>query len=77
VETAFVESSCDRFTFDQELDFEAWQQDFVEHPDSQFGLADGETPHLGPGTPTRGTAGRVETLIILPLRNRPELHAAP
>ena len=35
----------ERLVFDEELDFEAGQQDFVEHPDDQFVLTNGEAPH--------------------------------
>jgi len=35
----------ERLAFDEEFDFETGRQGFVEHPDDQFGLADGETPH--------------------------------
>ena len=31
--------------FYDELDFEAWKQDFVEDPDEQLVLTDGEAPH--------------------------------
>ena len=31
--------------FDNELDLETGQQDLVEHPDDQFVLTDGQTPH--------------------------------
>ncbi len=55
VQAAFMEPSRNGFTFNQELDFEAGQQDLVEHPDGQFGLANGETPHLRLGTPTGDT----------------------
>jgi hypothetical protein len=33
--------------FDDELDFESRQQDLVEHPDDEFVLTDGQTPHRG------------------------------
>ena len=45
VEPAVVQAAGERLAFDEELDFEAGQQDLVEHPDGQLGLADGETPH--------------------------------
>jgi hypothetical protein len=34
-----------RLSLDDEIHLEAGQQDFVEHPDGQLGLANGETPH--------------------------------
>ena len=40
-----VQTPRQRPAFDDELDLEAGQQDFVEHPDDQLVLADGETPH--------------------------------
>ena len=45
VQTAVVQAARERLAFDQELDFEAGQQDLVEHPDRQLRLADRETPH--------------------------------
>ena len=36
-----VEAPRERPAFDDELDLEAGQQDFVEHPDDQFVLTDG------------------------------------
>ena len=45
VQPAVVEAAGERLALDQELDFEAGQQDLVEHPDDQLGLTDGETPH--------------------------------
>ena len=45
VQTAVVQATRERLALDQELDFEAGQQDLVEHPDGQLRLADGETPH--------------------------------
>ena len=65
VQPAVVQPARERLAFDQELDFEAGQQDLVEHPDGQLRLADGETPH------SRARACRMEnprhrrqTLII-------------
>jgi hypothetical protein len=52
-QAAVVEAPGDRFGFNQELDLEARQQDLVQHPGRQLGLADGETPHLRLGTPTK------------------------
>ena len=45
VQTTVVQAARERLAFDQELDFEAGQQDLVEHPDRQLRLAGGETPH--------------------------------
>jgi hypothetical protein len=36
-----VKAARQHAAVDDELDFEAGQQDFVEHPDDQFVLADG------------------------------------
>ena len=36
-----VEAARERPVLDDELDFEAGQQDLVEHPDDQFVLTDG------------------------------------
>ena len=41
VDAGVVESPRERPVFDDELDFEAGQQDLVEHPDDQFVLTDG------------------------------------
>ena len=46
VHARVVQAAGERLAFDEELDFEAGQQDLVEHPDDQLGLADGEAPHL-------------------------------
>ena len=45
VQAGVMQPAGERLALDEELDFEAGQQDFVEHPDDQLGLADGETPH--------------------------------
>ena len=45
VQTGVVQPAGERLALDEKFDFEAGQQDFVEHPDDQLGLADGETPH--------------------------------
>ena len=45
VQPAVVEAAGKRLALDQELDFEAGQQDLIEHPDGQLRLTDGETPH--------------------------------
>ena len=45
VQAAVVQAARERLALDEELDFEAGQQDLVEHPDGQLGLADGEAPH--------------------------------
>ena len=42
---AVVETTRNGLALDQELDFEAGQQDLIEHPDGQLRLTDGETPH--------------------------------
>jgi hypothetical protein len=34
-----------QLAFDEEVDLEAGHQGFIEHPDDQLGLADGDTPH--------------------------------
>jgi hypothetical protein len=36
-----MQPAGERLAFDDELHVEAGQQDFVEHPDDQFVLADG------------------------------------
>ena len=41
VDPGLMEPSRERPVLDDELDFEAGQQDFVEHPDDQLVLADG------------------------------------
>ena len=45
VQPAVVEPLGQRLALDQELDFEVGQQDLVEHPDGQLGLADRQAPH--------------------------------
>jgi hypothetical protein len=40
-----VKAAGGRLALDDELDLEARQQNFVEHPDDEFVLADGKTPH--------------------------------
>jgi len=40
-----VQTPGNRFALDEEFNLETGQQDLVEHPDGQLGLADGETPH--------------------------------
>jgi hypothetical protein len=40
-----VQPARDRLALDDEFHFEAGQQDLIEHPDDQFVLTDGETPH--------------------------------
>ena len=46
VEPVLVEAAGERLALDEKFDFEAGQQDLVEHPDGQLRLADGETPHV-------------------------------
>ena len=41
VDAGVVQAPGERPVFDDELDFEAGQQDLVEHPDDQFVLTDG------------------------------------
>ena len=41
VHAGLVETARERPVLDDELDFEAGQQDLVEHPDDQFVLTDG------------------------------------
>jgi hypothetical protein len=43
-----MQAPGERLALDDEFDLEAGQQDFVEHPDDQFVLTDGETPHRVP-----------------------------
>ena len=45
VDPGVMEPSGDRLALDEEFDLEAGRQGFIKHPDDQFGLADGETPH--------------------------------
>src|SRR5260221_637146 len=40
-----VETASERAILNEKFDLEAGHQDFVEHPDDQLVLADGETPH--------------------------------
>ena len=40
-----VEPAGERLALDEKVDFEAGQQDLIEHPDDQLGLADGEASH--------------------------------
>src|SRR5262245_49284954 len=44
-DVVFLEAPRQGPLLDDELDLEAGQQDFVEHPDDQFVLTDGQTPH--------------------------------
>ena len=46
VHARLVKATRQRLAFDEELHLEAGQQDLVEHPDGQLGLADGEAPHV-------------------------------
>src|SRR5262249_16054005 len=46
-DAGLVETPRQRPGFDDELHFEAGQEDFVQHPDDQFVLTDGQTPHWG------------------------------
>ena len=41
VDTRLVQAAGERSIFDDEFDFEAWQQDLVEHPDHQLVLTNG------------------------------------
>ncbi len=62
---ALVKTAGQRLALDEEPYFEAGQQDLVEHPDGQFSLADGETPHVRLAVPTRvNPTHRCEILII-------------
>ncbi len=45
LDAGVVETPRQRAALDDEFDLEAGQQDFVEHPDDQLVLTDGETPH--------------------------------
>jgi len=45
VQPGVMQPARERLAFDEKIDLEAGRQAFVEHPDDQFGLTDGETPH--------------------------------
>ena len=45
VQVGVMKPAGERLALDEKFDFEAGHQGFVEHPDDQLGLADGETPH--------------------------------
>ena len=45
VQVGVMELAGERLALDEKFDFEAGHQGFVEHPDEQLGLANGETPH--------------------------------
>ncbi len=45
LDVGVVETPRHRAAFDDEFDFKTRRQDFVEHPDDQFVLTDGEAPH--------------------------------
>ena len=45
LDAGVVQAPRQRPVLDDELDLEAGQQDFVEHPDDQLVLTDGQTPH--------------------------------
>ncbi len=45
VQVRVMELPGERLALDEKFDFEAGLQGFVEHPDEQLGLTDGETPH--------------------------------
>jgi hypothetical protein len=45
VQVGVMQPAGERLALDEKFDFEAGHQGFVEHPDDQLGLADGETPH--------------------------------
>jgi len=45
VESVVVELARERLALHEKFDFEAGQQDLVEHPDGQLGLADRQAPH--------------------------------
>ena len=66
LQPAVVEPAGERLALDDELDFEAGQQDLVEHPDDQLGLTDGETPHRGHGAPVDDPAHTAKTLDYTP-----------
>jgi len=56
-----------RLALDQIVDFEAGQQDLVEHPDDQLRLTDGQTPHARVAAAEEGTcAMRTETSDYTP-----------
>jgi hypothetical protein len=40
-----VELARERLALDQEFDVEAGHQRFIEHPDEQLGLTNGDAPH--------------------------------
>ena len=67
VHARFVEAAGEGLALDEELDLEAGQQDFVQHPDDQLGLTDGQAPHrIDQSRRRRNLRHRLELLIIRP-----------
>jgi hypothetical protein len=45
VQMSVVELAGERLALDQEFDLEAGHQCFIEHPEEQLGLTNGDAPH--------------------------------
>jgi hypothetical protein len=48
VDAGLVQAARERPVLDDELYLETGQQDLIQHPDDQFVLTDGQTPHRVP-----------------------------